>query len=266
MRLFKGKNFEILLKNIFLSPKYQLKRRAERFFNKPVEPEIKIINTLTNENLASIDIGVYRGVYSYYLLKSSIHVYSFEANSNLIKNLKKSFLGYKNITIENYAVSSSSGESMLRIPYRTNKSNYSHDEEMYELGLATIHKDNSLDKKKFNEYKVNKISIDDYNFQHKIGFIKIDVEGHELEIVKGGLNTIKKFKPNLLIEIEESHSGTKLIDTINFIESLGYDCFMLDYSNYSLIKLDKDNIYTYLKKNFDNYLQYNFIFKPFDLT
>ena len=80
------------------------------------------------------------------------------------------------------------------------------------------------------------------------------------------MNTIKKFKPNLLIEIEESHSGTKLIDTINFIESLGYDCFMLDYSNYSLIKLDKDNIYIYLKKNFDNYLQYNFIFKPFDLT
>ena len=262
MRFFSEKKIEIYLKSLFFSNHLSLKRRAMRFYNKPVEPEIRIVNTLVDKKLASVDIGVYRGVYSYFLLKYSSHVYSFEANPILIKLLIDTFKKYKAITIENFAISSLSGSINLRIPYRDNKLNYTNDEEKYELGLATVHKNNNLNKKKYKEFNVKKIAIDDYNFKHPLGFIKIDVEGHELEIIKGAIKTIKKFKPNLLIEIEAQHSGIKQIETINYIKSLGYDCFILDHKNYSLIVINSENIDNYSNYNFTNYNNYNFIFKP----
>ena len=48
--------------------------------------------------------------------------------------------------------------------------------------------------------------LDDIKIKNDIGFIKIDVEGHEKNVIQGGLDTIKKNKPVLLIEIEEKHT------------------------------------------------------------
>ena len=63
---------------------------------------------------------------------------------------------------------------------------------------------------------------------HK-GFIKIDVEGHELKVIDGAKETIEKHKPNLLIEIEEQHSKEKLFEscfTWNLkIKMVIYFCF-----------------------------------------
>ena len=36
----------------------------------------------------------------------------------------------------------------------------------------------------------------------QVGFIKIDVEGHEEAVLRGGLATLKREMPNLMIEIE----------------------------------------------------------------
>ena len=41
----------------------------------------------------------------------------------------------------------------------------------------------------------------------RLDFIKIDVEGAELQVLKGGEDTIKRFKPALLVEIEDRHTA-----------------------------------------------------------
>jgi hypothetical protein len=61
---------------------------------------------------------------------------------------------------------------------------------------------NTFPGKKFilqkNKIEVNK--LDNFYFQKKIDFIKIDTEGHDLQVLKGGKKTIKKYKLILLIE------------------------------------------------------------------
>ena len=91
----------------------------------------------------------------------------------------------------------------------------------------------------------------EYNFLHKIGFIKIDVEGHELEIIRGGKNFLEYHKPVMLIEIEERHAGKSPINIIDEICSHGYDCFIAD-EKFELVELFD------LSKISNN----NFIFKP----
>ena len=81
MRLFNTKKIEFLVKKFFnLSDASNLKRRAKRYLKKNTEREIRVLNLLVDESKASIDIGVYRGVYSYFLTKYSSFVYAFEAN------------------------------------------------------------------------------------------------------------------------------------------------------------------------------------------
>jgi FkbM family methyltransferase len=62
------------------------------------------------------------------------------------------------------------------------------------------------------------ISIDELNIQDSIGLIKIDVEGFELEVIKGALATIKKYKPFIMIELR--HRYKKEIE--NTLCSIGY--------------------------------------------
>ena len=50
--------------------------------------------------------------------------------------------------------------------------------------------------------------------------MKIDVEGHELNVLKGATETIKKHKPAILIEI---HDFTEENEVHVYLKSLGYD-------------------------------------------
>ena len=76
------------------------------------------------------------------------------------------------------------------------------------MGRATIHTLNEV--KNFKSFNVETKKLDDFNFLNKISFIKIDVEGHETEVIKGSLNIINKHKPILLVEIEEKHTKKML--------------------------------------------------------
>ena len=249
MRILANKRIEFFIKNLFLSEAYLLKKRAERFYKKQTEREICYLPNLINKSLASIDIGVYRGVYSYFLSKESDYVYAFEANPLLMQKLKNGFQKYKNITIENLAVSSSKGFTNLKIPFRNQNIDYSDYEELYQLGTATIHKKNNLANTDFKSFEIEKMNLDSYTFAHKIGFIKIDVEGHELDIIKGAKNLILKDKPNLMVEIEEKHTGVPNFEIINEIKELSYECYFLN-NHFQLEVVNQQNIKTIPNNNF----------------
>ncbi len=252
MRISHQKKIEFFFKKFFSSSEASsLKRRAKRYLKKNTEKEIRILDKLVDGSKASIDIGVYRGIYSYFLSSLCKYVYAFEANPLLYDKLLDGFKNKKNIKIENVAVSSNSGETDLRIPIRDISASFDN-EEKYKLGIATIHKTNNLENEKFETIKaIKKISLDEYNFEHEIGFLKIDVEGHELDILNGARKLIAQNMPTMLIEIEERHSGVQPNVAINEIEQLGYKCFFVD-ENFTLqtTKNSKD-----LKNN-------NFIFIP----
>ena len=252
MKFYNPKKTEFFLKKLLgLSDSFLLKRRAKRYLKKSTEREIRILNKLVNSSQASIDIGVYRGVYTYFLSSLTQYVYAFEANSLLYSKLLNSFNNRSNIKIENLAVSSSLGKTEIRIPIRNQNADYDN-EQKYELGIATIHKENDLQNKPYETISsINKTTLDDYKFQHDVGFIKIDVEGHELEIIRGGKNFIKKHKPTMLVEIEERHAGKIPKDIIDEICSHGYKCFIVNEK----LKFTELSDPSKISNN-------NFIFKP----
>ena len=243
------KDIEFILKKI-IPEKYLLKKRIQRSIKKGYEKELKIIDKFADKSKDAIDVGVYGGVYSYKLAQHFKFVHCFEANPLLYpflnNNLKKII---KNINLYNLALSSTNGETILKLPIRSKSFFNQNIEELYELGAASVHQNNKFDN--FKEVTVKKKKLDSIKFKNKIGFIKIDVEGHELEVIEGALNTIKENKPVLLIEIEERHSKRMVNDSIKYIKNIGYNCYY--EKNKDLVRVEK-------LKNINE--EFNFFFLP----
>lgn len=69
-----------------------------------------------------------------------------------------------------------------------------------------------------------KIAIDDLDASD-VRLIKLDLEGSELDAIKGAQKTIKKFRPHIFCEISEiyvSRLGMTMESTIKEIENFGY--------------------------------------------
>ena len=245
------KDLEFFLKNIFFSEAFLLKRRLNRALKKNYEKELSIVSKFKNKKKCAVDVGVYRGVYSYKLSKEFEHVYAYEPNPliypHLEKNLKKIT---NNLTLKNYALSNSSGIVDLKIPIRTNSFFKNNVEELYKLGCATIHDNNNF--KNYKSVKVKKVKLDEDLVNVNLGFMKIDVEGHEREVIEGAINLIKINKPVLLIEIEERHNKKPVIETINFIKQIGYLAFYCEnnelHSLEKLKNLNQENNFYFLPK------------------
>jgi len=246
------KDIEFFLKNLLFSEKFLLEKRLKRAIKKNYEKELLIINNFKDKNKDAVDVGVYRGIYSYKLSNEFKHVHSFEPNPLLFPFLKKNLTKIiRNISLYNLAASDSNGEIDLKIPSRNKsifKTNY---EELYKLGAATIHNENKI--KEFESIKVKKAKLDDILNDKIISFIKIDVEGHEKEVIDGSKEIINKNKPTLLVEIEERHTNRPVNDTIKFINDLGYNSYYVHQGSFlstnELENINSENNFIFLSKN-----------------
>lgn len=90
-----------------------------------------------------------------------------------------------------------------------------------------------LKEKKENDicHEVDIIPLDSYNFKN-ISFMKIDVETHEIEVLKGSLETIKLCKPIIIIEVDPNLVQL-FIDFVNiYILPLGYTYKKISHCDY----------------------------------
>ena len=235
------KDIEYILKNFFFSEKYLLKKRLIRSIKNNYEKELKIIDRYSDTSKVAIDVGVYRGVYAYKLSGLFQKVICFEPNPLIFEYLKKNLPKIlKNIEIYNYALSDKTGNAILKIPNRRNSIFNKNYEELYKLGAATIHDKNIIEN--YDSFSVETKKLDELIQLNNIGFIKIDVEGHESEVIKGSTELIKKNKPTLLVEIEERHSKRPIDLTINYIKGFGYECFQVKDNEVKKFELNNHSL------------------------
>jgi FkbM family methyltransferase len=162
------------------------------------EREMELLDLLCDRDRPSIDVGAKIGMYTYRIRRHSSEVIAFEPIPMFNGILRAVFEG-KRGRIEPYAVSDRRGTAKLRLPY-------GHDGKP-KFGRSTIDPANRLDPEiiaRTDEIEVETRRIDDYELSD-VGFIKIDVEGHELAVLAGAAVTLGRHRPNLLIECNDEH-------------------------------------------------------------
>jgi len=176
-----------------------------------LDEEIVAIKHAMRSRRRAIDVGTNIGIYTYALSKYCCKVESFEPVTECTKMLHE-YANYQgNIAIHNVALSNRSEEAFLFIPFMRDKPELN-------VGLASINDPGGQRVR----LPVLLRRLDDYEFID-VDFIKIDVEGHELEVIEGALETIRREKPVLLVEIEQRHLiGRTIAQVFDYILALGY--------------------------------------------
>jgi len=157
-----------------------------------LEPEARFLRQLCAPDRVSIDVGGNLGGYAWLLARCSRRCHVFEPSPGLYRRLRVAFAFDRRVIVHQIALSDGSGETVLRIPLNSGVPVH---------GLATIESANSMPGLQTTMVAVERRRFDDLGLTD-IGFIKIDVEGHELAVLKGAEQTLIRDKPVLLIEAD----------------------------------------------------------------
>ncbi len=172
------------------------------------EPELHALKELAPAGRLALDIGSNKGVFSYLLAAQNLEVHAFEPIPLFYERLKRT--SPHNIRCHNMALSNEDGEASFRIPLKNGR---------ILNQIATLRE---LDPdQECITITVQTRRLDSLGLTN-IGFIKIDAEGFEKQILEGGLEIIARDRPVMLIEIEENHTGEDLWASLKFVEQLGY--------------------------------------------
>lgn len=101
-------------------------------------------------------------------------------------------------------------------------------------GLSSEYADNSGGAYITAGNSIELTTLDDFCRERGVGRIdamKIDVEGHEEKMLRGGLASLDRFRPAILIELSpaaQRRSGSSIETIINLLESAGYGIYQID--------------------------------------
>ncbi len=203
------------------------------------EPEIfRFLDKYLKPGMTFIDVGANIGAYTLFAgkrvgLEGKVIAFEPQAETfnRMVENIELNEL--TNIIAKQIAVGETSGKVEIVKDTDTSKS-YTR------IMRSTIDQD-SHDP---NICAINMISLDNYVCSHKlikIDYLKIDVEGFELHILKGAKHILEKLIPSIiqveLIDEFQKRCGNSIKMVLNFLSNLGYHFFHLNSVSSRLVSL-----------------------------
>ncbi len=198
--------------------------------NKYEEAQLRFIKNVLKEDKFNFffDIGAYIGFYSLSLCKLVDKTVAFEPNFQNYQRLTEN-VNINNFKINHHNIGCSDNKKVLKLWY-TDKN---------KRGGSSILQEEDDEIKKYNKKKLlfEQIKTDKldnlYNFKDKKILFKIDVERHELNVLKGATNLISKNKCYMQIEIFPHLQEKTLLflDDYNFklLHRINNDFYLKNY-------------------------------------
>jgi FkbM family methyltransferase len=180
-----------------------------------------VMDNFVKEDKACLDIGAHMGHYTMNMARKAKRVYAFECSPKsfnyLCANIALQDLNY---TVDKFNVALSNKEGTAKYYIRDKGDGGAN-------GIAKF----SLDDTKNTPYvEVPTKTLDSFGLKN-IGFIKMDVEGHEKEVLEGAVNTLKEndyppfiFESWIPTNDDSDIPRRKLREELfEYIRSLGYE-------------------------------------------
>ena len=199
--------------------------RALRYRHKLDRLEIARMIHVLHSGDTCIDIGAHKGAYTYWMARRVGHtgrVFAFEPQQRLAGPLARTFasMHWSQVRVIEKAVSSASAANVPMFVRQVSTHG------------ASLIRNQGPDAE---TVPVTVTSIDDFaagNAVSRVDFIKIDAEALELSILEGAHQTLDKFRPTVLAEIEtrhheragHAHAADPIEDVLKMLAPMGYAC------------------------------------------
>ncbi len=174
-----------------------------------VEPEEAEVKKLVHPGFRVLDIGANFGVFTRLfsqLVGPQGLVIAFEPVPQTFRTLAAGIERYHrgNVQARNEAVSDHEGVVLMAVPqYEENAG-----DNLYQASVV----DSSQSP---NGFTVKSVTVDSLELS-RVDFIKIDVEGHELEVLHGSRRTLEQHRPTLMIEVTSPRTVEFLCATMGY--------------------------------------------------
>ncbi|CCB64986.1 MULTISPECIES: FkbM family methyltransferase [unclassified Hyphomicrobium] len=177
--------------------------------DKFAEREEDIIGDIVDPNRGSIDVGANLGRYTILLSKHTEFVIAFEPHHEVARLLKELVRrkGIDNVTIVEKAASSAADQTR---PFFLPSEGTGHST------LEQTAQNGSTDVTEVTTATLDQLA------GHDVGFVKIDVEGHEYDVLCGAKQFIEANSPTFLIEIETLVAPGQIALIREFFEERNY--------------------------------------------
>ena len=189
---------------------FQYELRESRWVCQTIQP-----------GMVFLDVGANVGYYSLLLAPrvgptGAIHAFEPVSSSYEIfcRNVQRSDL--KNVVVNRLIVSDSPGKKVI---------NVGADDNAGTASLSIVSRRDRLTE------TVESVTLDDYVREQnlpRVDAIKIDVQGHEMPVLKGALGTLRQRKPLVLIEIHTPSlrgAGSSREEVYDLLEHEGFEAF-----------------------------------------
>jgi len=153
-----------------------------------LEDELFLLPLLTAARGLAVDVGANRGYYTCVMAGIFRDVVAFEPNPDVIAGIAA--MRAANVTFHRCALSSSVGTSRLYVP-QGGETDYT--------GWGSLHPGHFPGAAPITELDVPVRRLDEFGLEG-VAIIKIDVEGHEAEVLEGGRATIAASRPVVIVE------------------------------------------------------------------
>jgi FkbM family methyltransferase len=209
------------------------------FLTGTFEPnELTWVSQSLATGMTMIDVGANMGVYSMFaskLVGESGLVVAVEPSTRDFQRLAShvTLNGLHNVRCLQVAASDDSKEAILKIASDRNSGHNTFGNFSY----ATV--------EGVGEEIVQTRSLDSLVVAQglqRVDLIKIDVEGHELRVLAGAVETLTHFRPRVLIEIFEEalcHQGASAEAVLTFLEQHGYVLHEFSHTSGELVPLSR---------------------------
>ena len=179
------------------------------------ERELRLVSTLLRSSGTLVDIGANAGIYSAIALDHRRWVVAFEPVPEEAARLR-CLIGVRGVVYQ-IALSDHNGTATLHVPYHGERAVTTRSSLEEDVDPELCHRKLTVKIETLDSFELAQISL-----------IKIDVEGHELAVLRGAVQTIIRCRPNLLIEVEESRVAGSLQAVSDFLSSMNYSGFWFD--------------------------------------
>jgi FkbM family methyltransferase len=202
-----------------ISPRYYIGYRARRTLRRGAqahEGELALLPYIVPRDRVAIDVGANRGTYTYFLARLARHTIAYEPAPAMALFLRQARL--RGVEVREAGVSNRCGEQTFFIQHNE------RGDPQYNVGRLGGVKPG----KTGIEFTVRVERLDDQELVN-VGFIKIDVEGHEWEVIDGARSLLARSRPNLIVEILEGRGDRESVRrnrTVALLGELGYEPYV----------------------------------------
>jgi FkbM family methyltransferase len=174
------------------------------------EVEEDLLPLMVDPTRSAVDVGANVGSYTIALAKQALTVYAFEPEAELANLLRRA--APRNVHVAEEALSDQQGTGEFHVPLLNGKRAIS-------LGSLV-----ATPGPNYQVRTVTTTTLDAVLATEDVGFIKIDVEGHELQVLLGGRELIAQCRPVVLVE---ANTPSSLATVAAFFDTFEYTGFFV---------------------------------------